>query len=52
MSGSLPIWSIATPALEVVAEPARVTGTGTPHELPLARTLTPVMVCVSVETMY
>lgn len=52
MIGSVPTWSITTPLPEALAEPGMVTGTGTPHESPSARTLRPVMVWVSVEKMY
>ena len=52
MIGSLPTWSMTTPLPEALAEPGMVTGTGTPHESPSARTLRPVMVWVSVEKMY
>lgn len=50
--GSLPTWSNSTSAPDALAAEGSVAGTGTLHESLSARTLTPVMALVSLETMY
>lgn len=50
--GSLPTWSNTTRPADEPAAPGSVTGTGTSHESPSARTVTPVMAWVSFETVY